>query len=99
MYRGKLIKNGGIMPFYRYVAEDGKELEKFFTMQDRPDSIKENGKTYERVPEFGTSFILRGSGWVSKGNEKADSPKHGKEIGIAVDKNKRKQMREAGEDV
>lgn len=85
------------MPFYKYVAEDGEEIEKFFTMQDRPDQIEENDKVYERVPEFGTTFHLKGTGWASKGTATADSPKHGKEVGIAVDKNKRKQMREAGE--
>jgi hypothetical protein len=87
------------MPFYRYIAEDGEEIERFFNMSERPEQIKEDGKTYERVPEFGTSFILRGSGWASKGTATASSPKHGKEVGIAVDKEKRKQMREAGEDV
>jgi|GEM_PF-3343239 hypothetical protein len=80
------------MPFYTYRAEDGSEVEKMFSMQNRPDKIKEDEKLYERVEEFGTTFHLKGSGWASKGTATAPAVKHGKEIGIAVDHDKKREV-------
>lgn len=87
------------MPFYTYRAKDGEEIEEMFTIQERPDEIKRGNKKYKRIQEFSGNFVLKGTGWASKGNATASSPKHGKEVGIAVDKEKKKAMQEAGENV
>lgn len=85
------------MPFYLYKAEDGQEIEKMFSIKDRPDEIIEEGKLYKRVEEFSTNFILKGGGWAGKGSATAPSVKKGKEFGIAVDTEKKNQMKRDGE--
>lgn len=85
------------MPFYKYESEDGEQIEKFQQMSEMSDYIEENGKIYYRLPEFSGGFILRGQGWASKGNATAGSPKHGKEVGLKVDYDKKNEMQEAGE--
>lgn len=85
------------MPFYRFKAEDGQEIEKMFSIQDRPDEITEEGKLFKRVLEFSTNFILKGQGWAGKGSATAPSVKRGKEVGIAVDTEKKNQMKRDGE--
>lgn len=85
------------MPFYTYRAEDGEEVEKMFQMNERPDEIEIDGKLYTRVQEFSGNFVLKGVGWATKGNGTSPSPKHGKEVGIAVDQEKKRQMKNEGE--
>lgn len=85
------------MPFYTFKAEDGEKIEKLFTISERPDEIEVDGKLYKRELEFGTTFHLKGNGWVSKGGGHASSPKKGKEVGIAVDHDKKREMKENGE--
>jgi hypothetical protein len=85
------------MPFYTYESEDNEKIEKFFSMNEFPEEIKKNGKLYKRVPEFGTTFHLKGMGWVSKGTGTASSPKKGKEVGIKIDYDKKQEMKRTGE--
>ena len=88
------------MPFYTYVSKDGEEIEKLFSMSERPDTITENGKTFERKQEFASTFILKGYGWASKGTGTAPTPKKSKaEVGIAVNHDLKKAMKDAGEKV
>ncbi len=86
------------MPFYKYRCGE-EEIERIFLMSERPDELVEGGKIYEYIPEFSGSFILKGRGWASKNTALASKPRRGKEIGIAVDNDKRQDMQRAGEDV
>lgn len=87
------------MPFYSYVSDDGDVQELFLLMSEATQEKEINGKKYKLQFEGSGNFILKGQGWASKGTATASSPKHGKEVGIKVDYDKKQAMKEAGEKV
>jgi len=86
------------MPTYVFKHED-EYIEEMYPMSEIPSEIERDGKVFTYVPTFGSNFILKGRGWASKGTATAPKPTLGKEVGVAVDNEKREAMKAAGEKV
>lgn len=87
--------------FYIYLCpECGEEKEVRHGMTESPTIVCDScSTTMKRKITGGLGFCLKGHGWASKNTATASRPKKGKEVGIKVDNNLRKQMQDAGENV
>lgn len=87
--------------FYDYKCKKCKKIKKNIRhgMLEKPEIFCECGETMIKIITGGSGIHYKGMGWPRKGTGLHSKPKHGKEIGIKVDNDKRKAMLEAGEKV
>lgn len=86
------------MPFYRFQAENGEEIEEFMNMNEIKDEIIKEGKEYKRVVEFCTNVYFKGNGWTRNNSQDLPSPrKTVADVGYKIDYDKKREMEKAGE--
>jgi len=78
------------MPFYDYITEEGEEKELFLSMSEFKEEVEIEGKKFYFKPHFSGRFILKGQGWAYNDTATAGKPKHFKEVGVAIDWNKKR---------